>query len=495
MLRVHTALLLIALVAAGCGSNHGSGNNTSGSGAVVTLTIGSDVTVAKGRTHQFQAQFAHDGSLDDCTATGQWTSSDPAVASVSGGAATALGLGQTTITASCSGSTDSATLVVTPAEAVAIAVTPATGELPVGFSEQLTAIATLTDATTADVTADVVWNSSNTSAFTVSNDVATPGVITAQPSVGQSSNISASHAASGQVATVTRTVTDATLQAIAVKASADSPIAFDPLAPSVPSGVDVQFHATGTFSDGKSNDVTPTVTWASNNTSVASFATQPGLAATGATGSAKISATHGAVAAPPATLTVTAPVVISVAIDQDGATLTVGETLQLTGTATFTDDNTQNATLTGWTSSVPGVASVSATGFLTAVAEGSATISASYTTADGRTLTDSTQVTVVAPTSAPILSYLTLTPGSVKGGKKAVKGTVVLTAPATQDTVVTLTSSAPSLVTPPGSVTILSGSTTAQFSIPTSHPSKTQKVKITAALDGASKVATLNLRR
>jgi hypothetical protein len=137
---------------------------------------------------------------------------------------------------------------------------------------------------------------------------------------------------------------------------------------------------------------------------------------------------------------------------------------------------------------------VSATGLLTAVAVGNATIGASYTTG-GQTFTDSTQVTVVAPTSAPILSYLTLTPGSVKGGKKAVKGTVVLTAPATQDTVVTLTSSAPTLVTPPASVTIPSGSKSVQFSIPTSHPSKTQKVTVTATLGSASKVATLNLRR
>ena len=237
--------------------------------------------------------------------------------------------------------------------------------------------------------------------------------------------------------------------------------------------------------------MTPTVTWASNNTGVASFPTTPaGLATTGATGSAKISATHGAVTAA-TTLTVTAPVVYSVAIDQGGATVTAGETLQLTGTATFTDGSTQGVTLTGWSSSVPGVATVSSTGLLAAVAEGYATISASYTVG-GQTFTESTQVTVVAPTSAPILSYLSLKPGSVKGGK-TLKGTVVLTAPANQDTVVTLTSSA-SLVSPPASVTIASGNTSAQFSIPTSETPRKQKVTITATLGTASKVATLNLR-
>jgi hypothetical protein len=459
---------------------------------VATLTIGSDVTIARGRTYQFHAWLAHDGTSDDCTATGQWTSSDPAVASVSGGVATALGLGQTTVTASCSGSTDSAALVVTPAEVVTIAVTPATGELPVGLSEQLTAIATLTDATTADVTEGVVWTSSNTGAFTV--DVTNPGVILANPAVGQSSTITALHEATGQLATITRTVTAATLKAITVTASALPPFACDPYAPSVPRGIDVQFHATGTFSDGTSNDVTPSVTWVSDNVSVASFDVPPWFATTNAMGSAKISATLGAVTAPPTTLTVTAPLITLVSIDQDGATLTVGETLQLTGTATFTDDSAQGVTLTGWTSSVPGVASISSTGFLTAVAEGYATISASYTTG-GQTFTASTQLTVVAPTSAPILSYLMLKPGSVKGGKTALKGTVVLTAPVTQDTVVTLTSSVPSLVTPPTSITIPSGSKSAQFSIPTSSPPRNLKVKITATLDKASKVSTLNLRR
>lgn len=495
-MRFHAPLLLIALAAAACGGNHASTSTTTTTTAagVAVLTIGSDATIAKGRTYQFQALLAHDGASDDCTATGQWTSSDPAVASVSAGVATALGLGQTTITASCSGSTDSAALVVTPAAVVAIAVTPATGELPVGLSEQLTAIATLTDATTADVTGDVVWSSSNVGAFTVSNDAATPGVILAQPAVGQSSTISAFHAPSGQSATVARTVTNATLQALAVTASALSPVAFDPGAPSVPSGVDVQFHATATFSDGASNDVTPSVTWASDNVNVASFVTSAGLASTAGTGSAKISAKYGPVAAPLTTLLVTAAVVSSVSIDQDSATFTLGETFQLTGTATFTDDTAQAVTLTGWTSSAPGVATVSSTGLLAAVAVGYTTVGASYTTADGRVFTDSTQMNVVAPTGAPILSYLALKPGSVKGGKQKLTGTVALTAPAAADTVVALTSSAPSLVTPPATVTIPSGSTSAQFTISTSQPPRKQHVTVTATLGTASKVATLNLR-
>lgn len=481
------SLLLIALVAAGCGGGkHGStagipGGGTKGNGTA-TLSIGADATIAKGRTHQFQALLDQGGAVDDCSATGQWTSSDPAVASVSGGTVTALGLGQTTITASCAGFDDAALLVVTAAEVVSIAVTPTTGELPIGLSEQLTAIATLTDATTADVTGDVVWSSSNVNAFAVSNDPGTPGVLLAKSPAGQSSTISAFHAASNALASVTRTVTAATLASIVL----------DPLDHTGPLGLDVQFHATGTFSDGQSADVTPSVTnWASNPTGVVSFTSNPGLATTLATGTTTVTASRGAVSAS-TSLTVTAPVVTSIAIDQESATLVAGETLQLTGTATLSDDSTQTVPLTGWASSVSAIASVSDTGLLTAVAPGFATIRASYA-ADGQTFTDSTQVTVIAPTSSPVLSYLSLKPGSVKGGK-SLKGTVALTGPATSDTAVALTASPSTNVTVPAIVTIPSGSSSAQFTITTTRPAKKQKVKITATLGGPTKVATLNLR-
>ena len=500
------SLLLIALVAAGCGGGkHGStagipGGGTKGNGTA-TLSIGADVTIAKGRTHQFQALLDQGGAVDDCSATGQWTSSDPAVASVSGGTVTALGLGQTTITASCAGFDDAALLVVTDAEVDSIVITPASGELPLGLKEQLVAMATLSDHTTADVTDDVnvVWSTSNPSAFTL--DPANPGVITATKvatAVHQSSQISAFHGPSGQLATVTRTVTDATLQSIVVSASAASPVPFDPLAPSVPLGVDVQFHAIGTLSDGQSADVTPSMTWTASPPGVVSIGASTGLASTLATtlatGPATITATpSGGVAPASATLVVTDTVLTSVAIDQDGAILVAGETLQLTGTGTDTQNNTLPVTLTGWTSSVAGVATVSGTGLLTAVVPGGATISASYQTPDGRTLGDTSQVTVVAPTTGPILSYVTFSPGSVKSGKK-VTLTIALTARATADTNVALASSASALVPVPDHVTIPSGSTSVQLKITTAPAPKKQKVKITATLGAFTKVATLNLR-
>ena len=70
--------------------------------------------------------------------------------------------------------------------------------------------------------------------------------------------------------------------------------------------------------------------------------------------------------------------VVSVSLDQTSASLTEGETLQLT--ATVSPDNATNKSIS-WTSSNASVATVSADGLVSAVAPGTATIR--VTTADG----------------------------------------------------------------------------------------------------------------
>ena len=81
----------------------------------------------------------------------------------------------------------------------------------------------------------------------------------------------------------------------------------------------------------------------------------------------------------------------SVTLNETAAELTAGETLQLT--ATVLPENATDRTVT-WTSSDPAVATVDATGLVTAVAAGTATITA--TTSDGSALAATCQVTVEA---------------------------------------------------------------------------------------------------
>lgn len=82
----------------------------------------------------------------------------------------------------------------------------------------------------------------------------------------------------------------------------------------------------------------------------------------------------------------------SVTLDKESAQLTQGETLQLT--ATVMPQEVTDATVT-WSSSNESVATVDASGLVTAMAPGNATITA--TTADGTHLSADCQVTVVKP--------------------------------------------------------------------------------------------------
>ena len=116
------------------------------------------------------------------------------------------------------------------------------------------------------------------------------------------------------------------------------------------------------------------VTWATSNAAVATVA--DGVVTGVSAGTATITVTS--VAQPTLTATcqvtvVAAGLVASVTLDKDSAVLILGETLQLT--ATVLPANAANPSLT-WTSSDEDVATVSNTGLVTSVAEGTATIKA-----------------------------------------------------------------------------------------------------------------------
>jgi hypothetical protein len=117
-------------------------------------------------------------------------------------------------------------------------------------------------------------------------------------------------------------------------------------------------------------------------------------------------------------------------------------------------------------------------------ASSSATITASYS---GWTKTATLTVT------APVLSSLALSPTSVPSGSTST-GTVTLTGPApAAGTVVTLASSNTSAATPPPNVTVLSGLTSATFTVTTGFVSTSTAVTITATLSGVNKTVTLTV--
>jgi fibronectin type 3 domain-containing protein len=82
-------------------------------------------------------------------------------------------------------------------------------------------------------------------------------------------------------------------------------IAVTPQTSSIPQGNTQQYVATGTYSNGTTQNLTTTAAWASSNSSVATIGSSSGLATGVGAGTAQITATMGSIVSSPATLTVT----------------------------------------------------------------------------------------------------------------------------------------------------------------------------------------------
>ena len=138
-------------------------------------------TIATGTSIQYTATGYYSNGAITQGITVSWSSSTSTVATINGssGVATGVAPGTTTITATALGIT-STTTTLTVAGLTSIAVTPTTQTISVTATQQYDAVATYTTSGgttgTEDVTAQVTWNSSNTSVATFSTT--TPGLAT-----------------------------------------------------------------------------------------------------------------------------------------------------------------------------------------------------------------------------------------------------------------------------------------------------------------------------
>jgi trimeric autotransporter adhesin len=166
----------------------------------------------------------------------------------------------------------------------------------------------------------------------------------------------------------------------------------------VAAGNTVQFTAQGTFSDGTKRDLTTLVTW----TATAPVATisSGGLATAHTQGSSVITAafnTPGGLISGTATLTVTAPALVSISVQPAVTSVVVGNTVQFTAQGTFADGTTQDlTTLVTWTATAP-VATISSGGLATTYTQGSSVITAAFNTPSGVISGTATLTVTVAP--------------------------------------------------------------------------------------------------
>ena len=168
-------------------------------------------SLAKGTQQPLTATGIYtDHSTQYLTTSVTWGSSNSTVASVgdsagSMGVIRAVGTGSATITAAMGGVSSSTSVTVTAATLVSIGVTPTNPNVAAGLKPQFTAMGTYTDNSTQNLTAHVVWSSSNTSVATVSNasgfdglgSALTPGSTTISASLGNVSGLADAHRDSG----------------------------------------------------------------------------------------------------------------------------------------------------------------------------------------------------------------------------------------------------------------------------------------------------------
>jgi uncharacterized protein YjdB len=142
--------------------------------------------------------------------------------------------------------------------------------------------------------------------------------------------------------------------------------------------------------------------WSTERASVATVSDDGVVTAVGP-GSTRIAASIGGTSGF-ATVQVVAPTAASVSVSPTSATLDPGETAQLTARPMDSRGSALSGRPTTWRSSAAGVATVSASGLVSAVAPGSATITV---TVDGRTA--SASVTV----RRPPVDRIEVTPGAI----------------------------------------------------------------------------------
>jgi hypothetical protein len=257
-----------------------------------------------------------------------------------------------------------------------IAITPATSTIAKGLTSQFTATGTYGNGTTGNVTALATWTSSTTN---VTFSSTTPGLGTGA-ALG-SATISAAIVANGKTITGSTTAT--------VGAPALVSLAVTPASSSVARGLQQQFTATGTYSDGTTQNLSSSVTWTSSPADITFSSTTLGLGTGAVQGSTTVSAAivaNGKTVTGSTPVTVGPPVLESLAVTPVSPSLALNARQQLTATGTYSDLSTQNlSSSVTWTSVSPALISITNTGMAQVLGTSTAAIAvtASMTNASG----------------------------------------------------------------------------------------------------------------
>lgn len=208
-----------------------------------------------------------------------------------------------------------------------------------------------------------------------------------------------------------------------VPAATVTALAVTPATSSVGVGGTIQLTATATYSDGAILDVTQQATWSvvpAAFATVSDAAGTKGLVTAVAAGAATVSASFGGLSQ---SASVNVKAVSTVSVTGAPGSLPRGATRQLTATANFTDSTSEDVSATAtWSSNDDTIATVSATGLVTATGStGTATITATYAGKQG---------TLAITVAVPAIASVAVTPASPsvpKGATLQMVATATLT--------------------------------------------------------------------
>ncbi|WP_255322723.1 Ig-like domain-containing protein [Sulfurovum sp. NBC37-1] len=363
----------------GCGGGGGGGDDhTPIPPTLKSIEITPSQAMLKvGETQAFTVKGTYsDGNVKDITGNVSFSSSDENIVKLDGNTARAVGAGQATITAIAGpGITDTTTVTVTVPNATVtdVQLTFKNGqtavEVPVDAYGELKVKVVYSDGSTWELTSSEIENSI---VFSVSDskvvDVHKDGFVSAIASGEATITANFEETASNMVSVTVKPET-VTLESITLS----------PLDHTMPVGDQIQFTATGHYSDNSVEDITLSVNWNSSDPKVASIDAK-GLVTANAEGTANITATLDSISESRG-VTVKAANITSIQLTfangQTSATVPVGTTGTLEAIATYSDG--ENADVTNRVSYFAyddKVVDVQKNGSVRAVAAGSSEIKA-----------------------------------------------------------------------------------------------------------------------
>ena len=349
----------------------------------VTVSPATHELTALGTTVQLSAEVRDQNARVMAGATVTWTSSASLMATVdASGLVTAAGNGTATITASAGSASGSA--VVTVMQSVAsVEVSPSVDELTaLGQTVQLTAEA-FDENGHAVAGAEFSWESSAVAVATVDAG----GLVTAVAEGVATITASAGSASGSAVVTVTQSVAS---------------VQVSPSAETIELGSTLQLTAE-VFDESGHAVAEVEFAWETSDATVATVDAS-GLVTGVAVGVATITASAGEVAGS-AVVTVMQPVA-SVEVSPSAETIGLGSTLQLTAEAFDENGHAVAGVEFAWESSDRAVATVDGSGLVTAIAEGTATITATAGDARG-----TAEIAVENPDRAALVALYNATGG------------------------------------------------------------------------------------